>query len=58
MTSYLEMATVQEKAMCVLWFSETKFVIKSSAFSDPTVIFELPHYMSTSFLSSMHCAEA
>jgi hypothetical protein len=22
------MATVQEKAMCVLWFFETKFVIK------------------------------
>jgi hypothetical protein len=29
MTSYLQMATVQEKAMCVLWFSETKSVIKT-----------------------------
>jgi hypothetical protein len=28
MTSYLKMATVQEKAMCVLWFFETKSVIK------------------------------
>jgi hypothetical protein len=25
MTSYLEMATVKEKAMYVLWFFETKF---------------------------------
>jgi hypothetical protein len=29
MTSYLKMATVQEKAMCVLWFFETKSVIKT-----------------------------
>jgi transposase len=28
MTSYLKMATVQEKAMCVLWFFEPKSVIK------------------------------
>jgi hypothetical protein len=29
MTSYLKMATVQEKAMYVLWFFETKSVIKT-----------------------------
>jgi hypothetical protein len=29
MTSYLKMATVQEKAMCVLCFFETKSVIKT-----------------------------
>jgi hypothetical protein len=29
MTSYLKMATVQEKAMCILWFFETKLVIKT-----------------------------
>jgi hypothetical protein len=28
MTSYLKMATVREKAMCVLWFFETKSVTK------------------------------
>jgi hypothetical protein len=28
MTSYLKMSTVREKAMCVLWFFETKSVIK------------------------------
>jgi hypothetical protein len=28
MTSYLKMATIQEKAMCVFWFFETKSVIK------------------------------
>jgi transposase len=28
MTSDLKMATVQEKAMCVLWFFEAKSVIK------------------------------
>jgi transposase len=28
MTSCLKMATVQEKAMCVLWFFDTKSVIK------------------------------
>jgi hypothetical protein len=28
MSSFLEMATVREKAMCVLWFFETKSVIK------------------------------
>jgi hypothetical protein len=28
MTLYLKMATLQEKAMCVLWFFETKSVIK------------------------------
>jgi hypothetical protein len=28
MTSYLKMVTIQEKAMWVLWFSETKSVIK------------------------------
>jgi transposase-like protein len=27
MTSYLKMATIQEKAMCVLWFFATKSVI-------------------------------
>jgi hypothetical protein len=27
MTPYLKMATVQEKAMCILWFSETKSLI-------------------------------
>jgi hypothetical protein len=27
MTSYLKMATVQEKAMCVLWLFETKSLI-------------------------------
>jgi hypothetical protein len=29
MTSYLKMATVQEKAVYVLWFYETKSVIKT-----------------------------
>jgi hypothetical protein len=29
MTSYLKMATVQEKAMCILRFFETKSVIKT-----------------------------
>jgi transposase len=29
MASYLKMATVQEKAMCILWFFETKSVIKT-----------------------------
>jgi hypothetical protein len=29
MTSYFKMAAVQEKALCVLWFSETKSVIKT-----------------------------
>jgi hypothetical protein len=29
MTSYVKMATVQEKAVCVLWFFETKFVTKT-----------------------------
>jgi hypothetical protein len=29
MTSYIRMTTVQEKAMCVLWFFETKSVIKT-----------------------------
>jgi hypothetical protein len=29
MTSYLKMATIQVKAMCVLWFFETKSVIKT-----------------------------
>jgi predicted patatin/cPLA2 family phospholipase len=29
MTSYLKMAAIQEKAMCILWFFETKFVIKT-----------------------------
>jgi hypothetical protein len=29
MTSYLKMATVQEKAMCVHWIFETRFVIKT-----------------------------
>jgi hypothetical protein len=33
MTSYLEMATVQAKAMCVLWFSETKSVIHQNVTS-------------------------
>jgi hypothetical protein len=28
MTSYLKMAAVQEKAICVLWFFETKSVIR------------------------------
>jgi transposase len=28
MTTYLKMATVKEKAMCVLWFFKTKSVIK------------------------------
>jgi hypothetical protein len=28
MTPYLKMVTGQEKAMCVLWFFETKSVIK------------------------------
>jgi hypothetical protein len=28
MASYLKMATVEEKAICVLWFYETKCVIK------------------------------
>jgi transposase len=28
MTSYFKMATVQGKAMCVLWFCETKSIIK------------------------------
>jgi arsenate reductase-like glutaredoxin family protein len=29
MTSYLKMATVQQKAMCILWFFERKSVIKT-----------------------------
>jgi hypothetical protein len=29
MTSYLKMVTVHEKAMCVLWFCETKSRIKT-----------------------------
>jgi hypothetical protein len=29
MTSDLKMATIQEKVLCVLWFSETKSVIKT-----------------------------
>jgi hypothetical protein len=29
MTSYIKIATVQEKAMCVLWFFDAKSVIKT-----------------------------
>jgi hypothetical protein len=29
MTSYLKMATVRTKAVCILWFFDTKLVIKT-----------------------------
>jgi hypothetical protein len=36
-TSYLKMATVQEKAMYILWFFETKSVIKISFVTEPNM---------------------
>jgi hypothetical protein len=39
MTSDLKMATIQEKVLCVLWFSETKSVIKTQRrYRTPTLV--------------------